>query len=109
MSAALDALRGVDFDWVRTLDSIWTDTPPTGGPNEALVPGIVTDLHRARKPEDRMPGKVLVGPSGVGKTHLVGQIRQEVWQSGGWFVDCVRAISGCWPGASLFAGLRPMA
>ena len=102
MSDALDALRGVDFDWVRTLDSIWTDTPPTGGPNEALVPGIVADLHRARKPEDRVPGKVLVGPSGVGKTHLVGQIRQEVWQSGGWFVPLdVLGLTDFWRSAAL--------
>ena len=102
MSDALDALRGVDFDWVRTLDSIWTDTPPTGGPNEALVPGIVADLHRARKPADRVPGQVLVGPSGVGKTHLVGQIRQEVWRSGGWFVPLdVLGLTDFWRSAAL--------
>ncbi len=102
MSDALDALRGVDFDWVRTLDSIWTDTPPTGGPNEALVPGIVTNLHRAKKPADRVLGQVLVGPAGIGKTHLVGQIRQEVWRSGGWFVPLdVLGLTDFWRSAAL--------
>ncbi|GJD44201.1 hypothetical protein AFCDBAGC_2066 [Methylobacterium cerastii] len=102
MSDALDALRGVDFDWVRTLDSIWTDTLPTGGPNEALVPEIVAALQRAKKPADRMPGQVLVGPSGVGKTHVVGQIRQEVWGSGGWFVPLdVLGLTDFWRSAAL--------
>ena len=102
MSDALDALRGVDFDWVRTLDSIWTDTPPTGGPNEARVPEIVADLHRAKKPADRVLGQVLVGASGIGKTHLVGQIRQEVWRSGGWFVPLdVLGLTDFWRSAAL--------
>ena len=102
MSEALDALRGVDFDWVRTLDSIWTDTPATGGPNEIHLPKIVAELHRAKKPADRMPGQVLVGPSGVGKTHIIGQIRQEVWRSGGWFVPLdVLGLTDFWRSAAL--------
>ena len=102
MSEALDALRGVDFDWVRTLDSIWTDTPATNGPNDIHLPKIVAELHRAKKPADRMPGQVLVGPSGVGKTHIVGQIRQEVWRSGGWFVPLdVLGLTDFWRSAAL--------
>ena len=103
MTDALDALRRVDFDWVRTLDSIWVDTPPTGGPNEALVPGLVADLHgKARKPADRATGRVLVGQSGVGKTHLVGQIRREVWRTGGWFVPLdVLGLTDFWRSAAL--------
>ena len=103
MTDALDALRRVDFDWVRTLDSIWVDAAPTGGPNEALVPTIVADLHaKAKAPADRVLGRVLVGPSGVGKTHLVGQFRREVWGSGGWFVPLdVLGLTDFWRSAAL--------
>ncbi|KQP27475.1 AAA family ATPase [Methylobacterium sp. Leaf100] len=100
---ALDALRSVDFDWVRTLDSIWIDAEPTGGPNERLVPEIVADLHRkARQPADRAPGQVLVGQSGVGKTHLVGQLRREAWATGAWFVPLdVLGLTDFWRSAAL--------
>ena len=103
MTDALDALRRVDFDWVRTLDSIWVDTPPTGSPNERLVPDLVADLHaKARKPADRALGRVFVGPSGVGKTHLVGQIRQEAWRTGAWFVPLdVLGLTDFWRSAAL--------
>jgi hypothetical protein len=41
MSDALEALRNVDFDWVRSLDSIWSDSDAlTGAPNEALVQSV---------------------------------------------------------------------
>jgi hypothetical protein len=103
MSDALDALRRVDFDWVRTLDSIWIDTEPTGGPNERLVPEIVADLHdKARQPAERAPGRVLVGQSGVGKTHLVGQLRREAWRRGAWFVPLdVLGLTDFWRSAAL--------
>jgi Helicase HerA, central domain len=103
MTDALDALRRVDFDWVRTLDSIWVDAEPTGGPNEALVPKIVAELHaKAKAPGDRALGRVLVGQSGVGKTHLVGQFRREVWRSGGWFVPLdVLGLADFWRSAAL--------
>lgn len=103
MSDALDALRGIDFDWVRTLDSIWIDTAPTGGPNERLVPEIVADLHRkARQPADRALGRVLVGQSGIGKTHLIGQLRREAWRTGAWFVPLdVLGLTDFWRSAAL--------
>ena len=103
MSDALDALRRVDFDWVRTLDSIWIDAPPTGAPNEALVPTLVADLHaEARTPDQRAKGRALVGQPGVGKTHLVGQLRREVWRQGGWFVPLdVLGLTDFWRSAAL--------
>lgn len=103
MSDALDALRRVDFDWVRTLDSVWLDVEPTGGPNDALPPGIIADLHReAPGRASRAMGRVLIGPSGVGKTHLVGQLRREAWRSGSWFVMLdVLGLSEFWRSAAL--------
>ena len=103
MSDALDALRRVDFDWVRTLDSVWLDLEPTGGPNDALPARIVADLHEeAPGRTARAMGRVLVGPSGVGKTHLVGQLRREAWRSGGWFVMLdVLGLTEFWRSAAL--------
>ncbi|GJD49723.1 hypothetical protein OPKNFCMD_2456 [Methylobacterium crusticola] len=103
MSDALDVLRRADFDWVRTLDSIWIDTEPTGGPNETLVPEIVETLHRkALLPADRATGRALVGQSGVGKTHLVGQLRREAWRTGAWFVPLdVLGLTDFWRSAAL--------
>ncbi|GAB6845651.1 hypothetical protein HNR00_001326 [Methylorubrum rhodinum] len=103
MSQALDALRRVDFDWVRTLDSVWLDAEPTGGPNDALVPRLVAELHRKpRDPGSRPLGRTLVGQSGIGKTHLIGQLRREVWQSGGWFVLLdVLGLTDFWRSAAL--------
>ncbi|MET7242753.1 ATP-binding protein [Methylobacterium sp. EM32] len=101
MSDALDALRRVNFDWVRTLDSVWLDAEPTGAPNEALIPGIVEALH-AQTPGSRPRGRVLVGEPGIGKTHLVGQIRREVWARGGWFVLLdVLGLTDFWRSAAL--------
>ncbi|MCJ2136006.1 ATP-binding protein [Methylobacterium sp. J-026] len=103
MTDALDALRRVDFDWVRTLDSIWVDTPPTGSPNERLVPDLIAGLQaKARKPADRALGRVFVGPAGIGKTHLIGQIRQEAWRTGAWFVPLdVLGLTDFWRSAAL--------
>ncbi len=101
MSDALDALRRVNFDWVRTLDSVWLDAEPTGAPNEALIPGLVEALH-AQAPDSRPRGRVLVGEPGIGKTHLVGQVRREVWRSGGWFVLLdVLGLTDFWRSAAL--------
>lgn len=103
MSDALDALRRVDFDWVRTLDSVWRDVEPTGGPNDALPARIVADLFGEAPTRDaRAKGRVLVGQSGVGKTHLVGQLRRETWRAGGWFVMLdVLGLTDFWRSAAL--------
>ncbi|SFI46178.1 ATP-binding protein [Methylobacterium brachiatum] len=103
MTDALDALRRVDFDWVRTLDSVWTEAEPTGGPNEALVPLLVAEMHdEARTAGQRAPARVLVGQAGIGKTHLVGQFRHAVWNSGGWFVLLdVLGLTDFWRSAAL--------
>ncbi|ACA19440.1 AAA ATPase [Methylobacterium sp. 4-46] len=87
MTDALDALRRVDFDWVNTLDSVWIDAGAAPGPNSAQAAGIVREfVRRARAPEDKLKGAILVGQSGIGKTHLVGEMRREIWRAGGWFV-----------------------
>ncbi len=88
MQTELAALERADFDWVRTLDSVWSDTEPTaGGPNEPIAAQIAADLVKGAKDLGSHPnGRVLIGQAGVGKTHLVGRLRREVWARGGWFV-----------------------
>ncbi len=88
MTAELAALERADFDWVRTLDSVWSDAEPSAaGPNEPEVARLASDLlKQARDLASRPGGRVMVGPAGVGKTHMVGRLRREVWAKGGWFV-----------------------
>ena len=88
MTTDLAALERADFNWVRTLDSVWSDAEPTaGGPNEPIATQIAADLVReARDLGSRPNGRVMVGQAGVGKTHIVGRLRREVWARGGWFV-----------------------
>jgi hypothetical protein len=104
MSDALEALRNVNFDWVRSLDSVWSNVDAlTGGPNEALAQPLVAGFLRETRPEDSRPtGAVLIGASGIGKTHLVGLLRQEVWKAGGWFILLdVLGLTDFWRSAAL--------
>lgn len=104
MSNAIEALRAVDFNWVRSLDSIWSDEDPArGGPNDALVDEVVTRFFRETQSVIERPrGGVLIGQSGIGKTHLVSLLRRKVWQSGGWFVLLdVLGLTDFWRSAAL--------
>jgi hypothetical protein len=88
MKARLDAFAAANFDWTSHLQSVWRE------------PAFdVEDLHRpiadelvdyfvrsTREPGLSPLGRVLVGPAGAGKTHLIGRLRQRAWQNGGWFV-----------------------
>lgn len=104
MTDGLKALRNVDFDWVRSLDSIWEDADLSeGGPNAALVDDIVVQLKRdTRSAASKPKGRVLIGQAGIGKTHLMGVLRRKVWQSGGWFVLLdVLGLTDFWRSAAL--------
>jgi hypothetical protein len=101
---SLEALRSVDFDWVRSLASIWSDADTTvDGPNQVLVDSLVANFFRDTASASAKPkGAVLIGQSGIGKTHLVGALRQRVWQSGGWFVLLdVLGLTEFWRSAAL--------
>src|SRR6266849_488977 len=86
----LDAFRSVDFNWTRQLKSIWRD-PPYHVPSLHRRPlDEIVDYFRThtRDPEplDEPLGRVIVGPAGYGKTHLIGELRRHVWDMDGWFV-----------------------
>jgi Helicase HerA, central domain len=88
--AGLAAFRSVDFGWVQQLKSIWSD-PPYHVP--ALHQPIIDDVsdyfaRSTRAPElsNEPLGRIIVGPAGLGKTHLMGQLRRRVWDGDGYFV-----------------------
>lgn len=88
MSTALAALRSADFHWVRSLESIWVDDGTANpGPNGAVIDEVTRHFFDETKAAGvHANGSILTGPSGIGKTHLVGNLRHRVWQGGGWFV-----------------------
>jgi hypothetical protein len=77
-------------DWTRQLKSIWRD-PPYHLPSlhqRALDDIVDYFATRTRDPEtpNEPLGRVIVGPAGYGKTHLIGELRSRVWKMDGWFV-----------------------
>jgi uncharacterized protein DUF87 len=90
MTSELEAFRSVDFVWTRQLKSIWRDQPyhvPTihKGVVDDLFAYFVSTTHNP-DPDNEPLGRIVVGPAGLGKTHLVGELRQRVWESGGTFI-----------------------
>src|SRR5215471_10116072 len=86
----LEVFRSVDFNWTRQLRSIWRDPPyhvPSlhQRPVDEIVDYFRTQTHD-RDPLDEPLGRVIVGPAGYGKTHLIGELRRRVWNMDGWFV-----------------------
>jgi hypothetical protein len=104
MSDALEALRAVNFSYARTLESVWSGADPViHGPNEKLAGKIIEQFHWETRTVTAQPvGCVVTGQSGIGKTHLVGNLRHRVWDSGGWFVllDVV-GLTDFWRSAAL--------
>lgn len=87
---ALDALRAVDFDWTRQLNSIWRDAEQRGPLLHAsCVDELLADFDRrlvSGAGSSGLLGRVIVGPAGFGKTHLIGELRRRVGERGGWFI-----------------------
>ncbi|MFG1479809.1 DUF87 domain-containing protein [Xanthobacter sp. V4C-4] len=92
MTAELAALQEHRFDWVHSLDSVWTDSRlHVDALHAAERARILTAFGDAEKSLEHAPatgsppGLFLVGGKGLGKTHLLGSVRREVWQRGGYF------------------------
>lgn len=105
MNVDLQALRVVDFNWVRSLDSIWFDESAAGdaGPNADIIDYVSQEfLRETLGPRSRAPGIPLTGHAGIGKTHFVSQLRRRVWEDGGWFVLLeVLGLTDFWRNAAL--------
>lgn len=106
---SLKALRDVDFSWVRSLQSIWTDLEDhVEGPNETVLDEVISKFLKQTMVAGNQAavnypnGLALVGPAGIGKTHLVAELRHRVWNAGGWFVLLdVLGLTDFWRSAAL--------
>lgn len=81
------ALASVQFGWAVTPDDIWS---PMHHHVDGLHPHAVDGIAQAvitavRRPKAGPMGIVLRGERGVGKTHMLGWLRQHVQQQGGSF------------------------
>jgi hypothetical protein len=101
MSAELQALQDADFGWVRSLESVWSDEATDVGPNEDLVDGVITELAKLTK-SPNPPGRVFLGQAGIGKTHLISELRRRAWAKDCWFIMLdVVGITDFWKSAAL--------
>jgi hypothetical protein len=82
--AALAALR---FNWAQAPDDVWRPSPfHVDGLHPAVIRDVLYGIAEARQSSDVNPvGLVLEGRPGTGKTHLLGWVRQQVQEQGGYF------------------------
>jgi hypothetical protein len=82
--AALAALR---LSWVQAPDDVWRRSPyHVDGLHESVIRDVRDGIAEAEASESASPiGLVLQGRQGSGKTHLLGLVREQVQQQGGYF------------------------
>ena len=104
MNSGLRALRAVDFNWTHALHDVWSDPPVhVEDLHRSTVDRIVDEFRlRTASPNANPIGQVISGRAGVGKTHLIGTLRRQVWEAHGWFVllDII-GITDFWATAAL--------
>ena len=87
MSPEIEVLRRVDFDWTLHLDSVWEDSAyHVPALHRQLRDDLTDNLERGASSAHSPLGRVVVGPAGAGKTHLLAALRREVVARGQWFV-----------------------
>lgn len=90
MTEGLKAFRAADFGWTRQLRSVWRDPPyHVAAIHQEILDDLMEDFEqRTRDPNplDEPIGRVILGPAGFGKTHLMGELRRRVWEKNGWFI-----------------------
>jgi hypothetical protein len=90
MKDGFEAFRSVNFDWTRQLKSVWRDPDyHVAGLHQQALDDVI-DYFVSQTvntdPDNEPLGRVIVGPKGFGKTHLIGELRRQVWEREGWFV-----------------------
>lgn len=89
MSTELTALSAVDFQWASELDEVWRKQPfHIQGLQAAAGRELADKLARfGRSPSAPPPlGIALLGPTGSGKSHLLGLLRKAAHDRGQFFV-----------------------
>ncbi|MEV5502430.1 DUF87 domain-containing protein [Nonomuraea fuscirosea] len=82
--AALAALR---FSWAQVPDDVWRTSPfHVDGLHTRVIREVLDGVAEAEaSPDANSIGLVLEGRHGTGKTHLLGWVREQVQQRGGYF------------------------
>lgn len=105
------ALAAVQFNWAVTPDAIWNPVEHhVDDLHRTVVQTVMASVATARSSTGASPiGIALEGEKGVGKTHLLGWVRQRVQDSEGYFF-LIKLVSGgsFWPSAvrGVMDGLR---
>lgn len=83
---SIELLRRCDFDWVTRLEDIWSESPDSEHfVHASALRALLSDVD-AMPPQGRSPlGRVMAGPAGSGKTHLLRHLRRDVQQQRGGF------------------------
>lgn len=82
------ALESVRLSWAPTPDDVWRSQSNVHVPgmHERVFLEVMNAYDDADVSDDASPlGVVVRGPAGSGKTHLLGQVREEVQLKGGYF------------------------
>lgn len=82
------ALESVRLSWAPTPDDVWRSQSNVHVPgmHERVFLEVISAYDDADASDDASPlGVVVRGPAGSGKTHLLGQVREEVQHRGGYF------------------------
>ncbi|QII00572.1 DUF853 family protein [Rhodococcoides fascians A21d2] len=84
----IHALESVRLSWAPTPDDVWRSQSDVHVPglHDRVFSDVMHAYADAEKSDDASPlGVVVRGPAGSGKTHLLGQVREEVQERGGYF------------------------
>ncbi|MFW0788958.1 ATP-binding protein [Gordonia sp. CPCC 205333] len=82
------ALESIRLDWAVTPDDVWEPRASLHVPglHEAALAEVLRAFDDARRSSGASPlGVAIRGPAGSGKTHLLGQLREQVQAAGGYF------------------------
>jgi hypothetical protein len=81
------ALASLKFNLAPTPDDVWRPSPfHVADLHKEVVESVFDGVNLARSPDDSSPlGVVIQGPSGAGKTHMLGMVRQRTQNDGGHF------------------------
>src|SRR2546430_328566 len=82
-----EALAARRFNWAETPDHVWTVSPyHVNGLHGEMERELLSAIRDAETSDGPSPiGIVLQGIRGIGKTHLLGNVRQQVQREGGYF------------------------
>lgn len=98
-----EALSALRLTWAPTADDLWHSQGAlhVRGMHDRPMADVMAAFGDAEREADSSPlGVVVRGPAGSGKTHLLGQVREQVQTGGGFFflVELLDA-AGFWQSA----------